>query len=139
MILEYSLRIAQANNCTRRVQFERILNYHKLSGKILNNCMSFYYDYSFIIVVGLLQSKLTMETVPYYCQFIVLCSKQCRLWLMRPMQECQFLPHDGQTRIDAAESIMTGKITNACSSICAAVSAYIVKISDKLTCSQPSQ
>lgn len=101
--------------------------------------MSFYYDYSFIIVVGLLQSKLTMETVPYYCQFIVLCSKQCRLWLMRPMQECQFLPHEGQMRIDAAESIMTGKITNACSSICAAVSACIVKISDKLTCSQPSQ
>ena len=39
-----------------------------------------------------------METVPYHCQFVVLRSKQCRLWLMRPMREWQSLPHEEQMR-----------------------------------------
>ena len=58
------------------------------------------------IVVGLLRSISTMETVPYHCQFVVLRSKQCRLWLMRPMQEWQSLPHEEHMWVDAADSVV---------------------------------
>ena len=71
---------------------------------------SFHFGFDFVafvnIVVGLLRSKSTMETVPYHCQFVVLRSKQCRLWLMRPMREWQSLPHEEQLWIDAAESVV---------------------------------
>ena len=51
---------------------------------------------NYIVVVGLLRSKSTMETGPYHCQFVVLRSKQCRLWLMRPMREWQSSLHEEQ-------------------------------------------
>ena len=57
-------------------------------------------------LVGLLRSKSTMGTVPYHCQFVVLRSKQCRLWLMRPMREWQSLPHEEQMYVDAARSVV---------------------------------
>ena len=47
-----------------------------------------------------------METVPFHCQFVVLRSKQCRLWLTRPMREWQSLPHEEQMPIDAAELVV---------------------------------
>ena len=61
---------------------------------------------SLVVVIGLLWSKSTMETVPYHFQFVVLRSKQCRLWLMRSMREWQSLPHAAQMCVDVAESVV---------------------------------
>ena len=46
-----------------------------------------------------------METVPYHFQFAMLCPKQFRLWLVRPMREWQSLPHEAQIWVDVAESV----------------------------------